>query len=114
MVSPGRPFIRRLINQTLSYKSPFSQIKLRAGTREDIKTWITFLDDYNGVSLIPNLTFSNSNILNLYTDASGVGYGGTYGSSWICGPWPTCWRKYNTVIFESTRYLPHLVPLLLN
>ena len=36
----------------------------------------------------------------MYTDASGIGYGGTYGSSWICGLWPASWRKYNIVILE--------------
>jgi len=62
--------------------------------------WLTFLQSYNGITIIRQPSITTSNALNLYTDASDLGYGGCYGSSWFAGTWPATWAKYSIAVRE--------------
>ncbi len=41
-----------------------------------------------------------SNSINLYTDASRLGFGSTFGSSWVQWGWPEDWSDLNIAVLE--------------
>ena len=87
-VKPGRAFLRRLIELTKRPKSK-KAISLSEGARADLRIWLSFLEQFNGVTIIqPGLWHPDSD-MHLFTDASGrIGFGGYYHGKWFCSPWP--------------------------
>ena len=72
VVQPGRTFVRSLIDASTTVKSLEHHIHLSAQARADIAWWYTFVQSWNGISLLPALKPSQS----IHSDASG---------SWGCG-----------------------------
>ena len=60
--------------------------------RLDIEWWIKALDLHNGVSFIQD-KFVSSAELQLFTDASGLGFGGVFRTHWFYGAWPDKCKK---------------------
>ena len=53
VVAPGRAFIsRRLINATCKVTKPHHRIRVSQEMREDLKVWLSFLSDYNGITVM--------------------------------------------------------------
>lgn len=89
VIPPGRPFLQRIIHLTIGVTKPHHHISLNKGFFEDINTWRSFLDGWNGKKFFLNSTWDTSLSLYLYTDASGsIGYGGIHGNQWFQGKWP--------------------------
>ena len=84
VVKPGRIFLRRLINLSTSVANLDHYIHINKEAREDLLWWQEFLEQWNGISFIPEV----NNKLYLFTDASNVGMGGFFGSAWFSVPWP--------------------------
>ena len=65
VISPGRPFMQRIINLTRGVRNPGHFISLNQEFRKDILMWQLFFDHWNGVSLflppslspLPKFTF---------------------------------------------------------
>lgn len=111
VVTPGRAFLRRLIDLTRGAARPHHFIRLRYEAKEDLKVWLSFLSSYNGKSFFIDETWCNSTKLNLFTDASGsIGFGAIFGSDWCYGRWPTHWLHRNIAILE---FYPIVLSLLL-
>ncbi|XP_063963147.1 uncharacterized protein LOC135156047 [Lytechinus pictus] len=88
-VKPGRAFLRRLTDQTKKISKPDSVIQLSEGTKSDLTTWLAFLDDFNGVTIVRPGRWESDFDLDLFTDASGtIGFGGYFHGKWFCGHWP--------------------------
>jgi len=68
--------------------------------KSDLKVWKTFLCHYNGITLIKPLSETSSEQIHLYTDSSKLGYGGTYQSHFICGPFPEAWKFLDIQVLE--------------
>ena len=100
VIPAGRPFLRRLINKFAPHDKPFWHLKLTKGHVEDLAMWAQFLERYNGVTIIRQPYICASNAVNLYTDASDLGFGGTFGSHWVQGHWVARWRKLNIAVRE--------------
>jgi hypothetical protein len=114
-VKPGRPFCRRLINATCGVKSPHHHIRLNTGMRLDLKMWLVFLNEFNGVSVFNEPAFITNADALLFTDSSaakGNGFGAFFQGSWICKPWPKEWhdRGYTKDI-TLLEYFPILVAI---
>lgn len=45
-------------------------------------------------------TWQTSITLQLYTDASGLGFGGIFGNKWFYGQWTSDWHNYHITIKE--------------
>lgn len=88
VISPGRPFLQRMINLTRGFSNPNQCIKLNDEFRKDITMWQLFLSNWNGVSLfLPPFKLPSPQI-HLYTDAAGsIGYGAYYNNQWFQGKW---------------------------
>ena len=76
VISPGRPFLQRMIALTRGVKKPHRHIKLTAGFFKDLDMWSLFIEQWNGIGLFLSSFWDTSETLSLFTDASGsIGYG---------------------------------------
>ena len=99
-VVPGRAFLRRLYNKASAVHSPYHFIKISKSMRADLQTWLIFLLHYNGVSFFRLPEFIKSTHINMFSDASKLGFGATYGTQWIQGQWPKGWTKFHITVLE--------------
>ncbi len=53
VVAPGRPFLRRLysLKEGMKKRLPHYRLSLSAATKQDLHTWETFLQSYNGITI---------------------------------------------------------------
>ena len=100
VVSPGRVFLRRLINSTIGVIKPYHHIHMTRELKEDLRMWLYFLQHYNGVTIFIPPRPVPSDSLNLYTDSCPQGFGGTYKSHYFLGQFPAEWQKYNIAVLE--------------
>lgn len=88
VVVPGRAFLRQLINLTIGITRPHHYISINAQARSDINTWLQFLEQYNGTSLLLDWKWNTSHHLQLATDAAKTkGFGLVFGNKWAFGAW---------------------------
>ena len=100
VIMSGRPFLRRLYDLTLGQVKPHFHIRLGKAARLDLAAWSLFLENFNGVSLLLNDQWHSSEKLELFTDASGLGFAGLLQGQWFQGRWPLFWQKYHIAIKE--------------
>lgn len=101
VVLPGRAFLRRMIDLTIGVTHPQHRIRLTRAVKLDMQTWLTFLEEFNGSSFFLNEEWSDSHMLQLYTDAAGsLGFGALFGPYWFYGEWPKAWQSYNIAVLE--------------
>lgn len=100
VVTPGRTFIRRLIDLTVGLKHPSHKRRLNKEARADLHAWSSFIQHFNGKSMFLPDVWLNSTSLHLFTDASNSGYGGYLKDHWFSGVWPEPWRGYHITIKE--------------
>ena len=101
VIRPGRAFLRRLIDLTVGVRLPNHYIRLNREVKEDLKTWLSFLLNFNGRYFFLDDLWLNSSKLNLFTDASGAhGFGAIFGPHWCYGKWPANWEYQNIAILE--------------
>lgn len=100
VVTPGRPFLRRLYDATMGVKQPHFHLRITEELRADLLTWQQFLDHYNGVTIITPSIVDNSSELSLLSDSSKIGYGGVFGTHFIYGSFPLAWQKFDIQFLE--------------
>ena len=100
VVTPGRTFLRRLINSTIGIQKPYHRIHITRAHRDDIIMWLDFLTNFNGITIFLDTYPIPSTILNLYTDSCPQGYGGTYGNRYFYGYFPDNWKPLNIAVLE--------------
>lgn len=106
VVTPGRIFLRRMIDLAHSRKSLEHWIRLDQEFQSDLHWWHLFLGQWNGVSLLASHVYHEPDIT-LFTDASGKwGCGGTTGHDWFQCAWSEQWAEVNITTKE-------LVPVIL-
>ena len=95
------PPVYTLVDSTCNVKYNHYKIRLTRDAKQDLKVWEVSLDSYNGVTIITEPILASSAAINLFTDASHRGYGGTYGSQFICGQFPERWKNFSITIIET-------------
>ena len=85
-VLQSRVFMNRLL-ETLRSMSKKSSIKLGESFKKDVRWWARFIDDYNGVSFIPALTWMEPDAT-FATDSCLKGCGGLYFKEYFHVPFP--------------------------
>lgn len=91
VVRPGRTFVRRLIDLPRSHhhRPAIAFIRLNAEARSDIQWWHSFIQHWNGLSMMQQSRRDNPDIV-LTSDASGSwGCGAFCGTAWFQYQWPT-------------------------
>ncbi len=85
-VSVGRPFLRRLYDLVSKHKIKTHRVSLKIPVKKDLQLWLTFLDKYNGMSMIPKSITSQNCDGQLFPDASGkISYGAYVKGHYLCG-----------------------------
>ena len=88
VVHPRIIFLRRLITLSTSAKRLHHHIYLNKESQADNQWWIKFLPTWNQHTIIPeSFTIKNSD-LQLFTDASNLGFGAIFKNSCIEASWP--------------------------
>ena len=100
VVSPGRTFLRRLIDLTKGLQNPHHRRSLNKEARADIEAWCIFIEHFNGSSMFLEDRWETSETLELYTDSSGLGCGGFFGSRWFSAEWTEGWKKFDISVKE--------------
>lgn len=100
VVPPGRTFLRRLIDLTKGLQKPYHLRRLTVDARADLSAWSIFIEHFNGSSLFLEDSWKTSVTMMLYTDASGLGFGGICGLQWFSGEWPYHIKEYHISVKE--------------
>lgn len=91
VIPPGRSFVSYLIALSSSVKSLSHHVRLSKEGKEDLRMWLYFLSNWNGVSLFYDNVVLHAYDMELYTDASStIGYGGYFQGQWFSELWPDC------------------------
>ena len=88
VVPPGRIFLRRLIDLSTTVGPLHHHVTLNNEARADLHWWCIFLPDWPGSSLLLESHWSRAPDMELYTDASNLGYGAFWAGRWFSEPWP--------------------------
>ena len=100
VVAPGRPFIRRIYQTTWGLRAPQPdlQVAVSEGMKQDIQVWLSFLDQFNGVSMfLPNEPVLDIH-LNVYVASVKGGFGVVCGTHWLSQSWPKGWSQAHAVV----------------
>lgn len=110
VITPGRAFLRRLIDLTcdktkLSYKEwrnrGYIHVRVTVDVKEDLRVWLEFLRSYNGKSFFRDDKLLSGDHLKLHTDAAKtIGFGAIYGANWFSGEWPENWKSHHITLLE--------------
>eukprot|EP00732_Lithocolla_globosa_P002329 Lithocolla_globosa_v1_NODE_1500_length_2529_cov_15.569119.p1 type:complete len:442 gc:universal NODE_1500_length_2529_cov_15.569119:472-1797(+) len=86
-VKPGRIFLRRMINLSTVVTAPHHLVYLNSAFHKDLNWWRQFISDWNGVTFFHNLGWVSNVDLQLFVDASNVGYGCYWDGIWFHQRW---------------------------
>lgn len=102
VVSPGRPFLRRMYKHLCGVDRTKRHhfVHLTVGARSDLRVWKHFLGAFNGITMFKK-DWQSSEVLHLYTDSSGnTGFGLVFGEKFAAGVWPETWKAFNIALLE--------------
>ena len=94
-IIPGRPFCRRLISATCGLTKPYHHLRITRPIHLDLRMWLTFFQDHNGVSAFHDRFWVSNEDVCLFTDSAagpGLGFGIYFQGKWSYGKWPDSWR----------------------
>ena len=95
VVPPGRIFLRRLIDLSTTVSRLHHHVTLNSMAKADLHWWLTFLPPWSGTSLLLQTEWTPAPDMQLYIDASDLGYGGYWAGRWFSLPWPPHLRRYS-------------------
>lgn len=87
VILPGRSFVSYLIDLSTTAKDLHHYVYLSKECRTDLKLWLCFLKNWNGINMFYNRHFTSSFDMELYTDSSRKGFGGYYKGEWFSSAW---------------------------
>jgi hypothetical protein len=101
VVSPGRAFLRRVIDLTKGHVKPFHHIHINKEACQDFKAWKHFLDNFNGISVLKKATWESSIKCQLFTDsAKSTGCAAVFNNLWFSLPWESNVQHYHISLLE--------------
>ena len=76
-----------------------------------VRIWHQFLCDFHGRSFFLDDVWLDSEVLHLYTDASGsLGFGAIFGTQWFYGRLLDSWKGFNIAVLE---FFPIMLSILI-
>ena len=100
VVKPGRTFVRRMIDLATTAKELHHHIRLNRGFQSDLLWWATFLQEWNGVGMLPTITHLPPN-QSITSDASGTwGCAAFWDTCWFALPWEGTWEDVHITMKE--------------
>ena len=92
---PGKLFLRRLINMACKLSNPNHNIRLTKEAKLDLKVWQLYIEHFNGTTMFLPYSWESSESLNMYTDASNLGFGGIFECQWFNGWWDDSMMRHH-------------------
>ena len=83
VIRPGRIFLRRLFRHSCKVKYLHHRTRLSAEAMRDIEWWLNIATTWNRHSFFYEDRWLHSNLLDLASDASDIGFAGVYKSHWF-------------------------------
>lgn len=102
VIRSGRTFTRRLIDllKANHHRAHSAHIRLNVEARSDIAWWHTFIQHWNGLSMMTDSRIKHPDI-SICSDASGSwGCGAYWGDSWFQHQWSPSTHSFNITIKE--------------
>lgn len=88
VIRPGRAYKGRIIQAASAYEEGDEKSRrVPAAVLKDIRWWRDIAPQWNGVSLLYQADWIKADLIELYTDACGSGFGAMFGSRYIYGAW---------------------------
>lgn len=93
VVRPGKTFMRRMFELLTGTRRAHHHIRLRPPLRSDLQWWATFMEEWNGASVLQE--FGRRPVSHeFWTDASGrFGCGALWGTQWLQVEWPAAYEE---------------------
>ncbi|XP_056124427.1 uncharacterized protein LOC130102426 [Rhinichthys klamathensis goyatoka] len=89
IIPQGRPFIAHLLALSSSVHALEDRIILSDESKNELKLWINFLNQWNGLTFFYDDFISLPLDIKLFTDAApSIGFGGYYQGRWFASSWP--------------------------
>ena len=108
VVRPGRFQLGRIVafmSGLMSFNpGRYARHKIPQTVRDEVKWWSTFLESFNGVSILYELEWTETACIELFTDACETGFGGIFGNRWFAGAWSPKQRAASMV--ATARSMP--------
>ena len=79
---------------------PYHYIKLSKWVKDDLTTWLHFLNRYNGITFFRYSRDIPAHEINMVSDASKLGFGAAYGRHWVQCRWPKQWTDLHITVLE--------------
>ena len=106
VVRPGRTFVQRMYSTAMKVRELDYFTRLNRDFRSDLHWWHTFLQDWNGASLLQPTSVAHPDMI-LQTDASGSwGCAAVFETKWFQWQWSEDWSPVVIMVKE-------LVPIML-
>ena len=86
--APGRAFLRRLHDLTCGISNPNHKVRLTREARKDLTAWLDFFHVFNGRLPFLPVDWTSSDVLNLFSDASGFAFRAVFRDAWLQGIFP--------------------------
>ena len=100
VVCPGRAFVARMYSTAAKLRKMHFTTRLNKSFRSDLLWWYTFLQSWNGFSLLRHPAISHPDFY-AQTDASGVwGCAAVLGPQWLQWQWPLEWQDIGIMAKE--------------
>jgi hypothetical protein len=117
VVRPGRIHLRYIYQGIAALKAAGTprrkECLLVPGVSHDVLWWHSFIEKWNGISVMYEAEWRAAPKLNIFTDACNTGYGGLFGDKWIRGEWSSQVRKAagfddSAPVDQQRRSMPYL------
>lgn len=69
-IVPSRPFCRRLINSICGLTKPYHHLRIKKGMRQDLHMWLSFSQNFNGISVFHDRFWVSNEDVQLFTDSA--------------------------------------------
>ncbi|XP_045194970.2 uncharacterized protein LOC123550604 [Mercenaria mercenaria] len=112
-IRSSRAFTRRFYDAMSGLRKQFYLLRVTEEIREDVKVWLSFLQEFNGVSYIPENFWYTSDQLQLFSDSAGsadMEAACYFEGRWSLFPWPES-LKFGGVLKDLT--FLEMVPVIL-
>lgn len=99
-IRSSRAFIRRFYDAMTPLKKPYHMLRLSREMKDDLSIWLSFLENFNGVTYIPDQVWFTDETLHLFTDSAGGAYMGAaciLNKQWCFFPWPPEWADHSVL-----------------
>lgn len=97
----------------INFNKPYHHIGVNSSMKEDMVTWLRFLENFNGVVYFPERQWTTTDTVQLFTDSAGsagLGCGCYFQGQWVFSQWPD--SLANTQILKDITFL-ELAPVVL-